>query len=128
MFLSPLDIRVLDDSKGRPTYVLLARFGYFSECLRAEVWVPEGFETDLASVPALGMSLIGGQPGDRAAVIHDYLIASATVDRKTADTVFLEALRVCGVDENVAVTMYNAVSLYTAFSTPAVMHRWEDAI
>lgn len=129
-YLTDLDLRVLDDSTGRPRYVLLRSLGFASAVLNADVWVPEGFETDLASVPAIGMALIGGQPGDRAAVVHDWLVRSNWLPRAQADRVFLEGLRVCGVEEAVAGTMYQAVAAYTAWleahSAPAV--DWEALV
>jgi hypothetical protein len=114
-FLSDCHVKIVDDATGRPVYELTQPFGFYSARIGAEVWVPEGFQTDFASVPALGMALIGGQPGDRAAIVHDYLIKSGQVHRTVADRVFLEALRVSGVPEEVAGTMYHAVAVYTSW-------------
>lgn len=61
--------------------------------------VPRGFETDLASVPALARPLFN--PADpryaRAAVIHDYLLALPDFSPVTAAVAFRDALRAADV-------------------------------
>lgn len=65
----------------------------------AWVRVPCGFETDLASVPALARPFFN--PADprfaRAAVIHDYLLALPDFSPLTAAIAFRDALRAARV-------------------------------
>lgn len=111
-FLSPLDVRIVDDSTGRACYELIAQFGFWSQAFEREFWVPAGTQFDGPSIPQFALWATGATPGLRASCLHDWLIVSRTVDRKIADRVFLEALRVCGVDEVLARTMYEAVRSY----------------
>lgn len=64
--------------------------------------VPKGFITDFASVPFWLDGLIPSfGPWAKAAIIHDYLYATAGLrrglSRAWCDRVFLEALKACGV-------------------------------
>ena len=112
-FLDPLDLRVTNDEGARPEFELLAPFRYWSNRLQRVVTVPAGTTTDGASIPTLGMGLIG-YPGLRAAVIHDHLVTRPDLmPRDEADNVFHEALVVCGVDDVTAALMYTAVAGHT---------------
>lgn len=54
--------------------------------------VPEGFATDLTSVP-LGMrNLVSRFDGIEAAVLHDWFYRTARVQRKQADEIFFTML------------------------------------
>ena len=82
---------------------LITPFTYVSDLL-GEIIVPAGFVTDLASVPWFARWYVSRDGNHtRAAVIHDYLYARASeasfpgISRRTADRVFLEALRACGL-------------------------------
>jgi hypothetical protein len=99
-FLTDLDVRrhVLDTSADkRGTWSLLHRFGYYSELLGHNVWVPKGFVTDFASVPRIPVAfLLAGNSAQEAAVIHDWLytahkVGRLEVTRAMADAVFKEA-------------------------------------
>lgn len=58
------------------------------------VTVPAGFVSDLASIPRLMTPLLPVNDGHRsAAVIHDYLYATQTMPRATADRIFRAAMR-----------------------------------
>ena len=117
-WLDPCDLRVVDDAAGRPVFELLRPFAFWSAACEREFTVPQGTTTDGPSVPILLAPLIGAQSvGFRAAVLHDWLVRSREVERKVADRVFLEALRVCGVAEDVAQAMYAAVAAYTHHTT-----------
>lgn len=109
-FLSDCILRVFDDDDVRPIFILERPLVYQSD-LAGTITVPAGVLTDLASIPQVGMGLIG-YPGARAAVVHDWLI-DTTIDRRTADLVFREALAVCGVPNDKADLMYTAVRLYS---------------
>jgi hypothetical protein len=84
--------------------------------------VPEGFETDFASIPRLVQIVLSPTRGivsnyGRAAVIHDFLYrtgAAATppVSRKAADQVFYEAMLCENVLWPTRFTMWLAVRLF----------------
>lgn len=98
-FLTPLRLERLEDVSrdGRGTWRLLAALGYQSDLIGA-VDVPEGFVTDLASVPRLPVAFfLAGGLAHAAAVVHDWLYTTHATDRATADAVFKEAAQACGV-------------------------------
>jgi hypothetical protein len=80
------------------TYFLDEDLGYRSDDLKLTVMVRAGFETDGASVPGLLRWVASPFAGEHAApaVIHDALYGSQWLDRKTADDIFLEAMRYNG--------------------------------
>lgn len=89
----PLRLSNCLDASGRHvrgSWRLTAPFTFVGR--RGAITVPEGFRTDLASVPRLLHPLF---PPDgeyaEAAVIHDYLCQHSI--RRRADAVFLEVLR-----------------------------------
>jgi hypothetical protein len=99
-FLTDLYVRrhVVDTSSDkRGTWSLTRRFGYRSDLLGAEVWVPRGFVTDFASVPRIPVAfLLAGNSAQEAAVVHDWLytahrVGKLKVTREMADGVFREA-------------------------------------
>ncbi len=75
--------------------------------------VPQGFCTDFASVPRVLWSLVGNPVGRyaAAAVLHDWLYATAPVDRARADALFLEAMGVLGVRWSQRWALYLGVRL-----------------
>ncbi|MDF7806215.1 DUF1353 domain-containing protein [Pontiellaceae bacterium B12219] len=76
------------------------------------ITVPAGFETDFASVPRLFWRII--PPWGRysaAAVVHDYLYATASVTRYEADRIFLDLMKRLGVPLWKRRLMYRAVRL-----------------
>jgi hypothetical protein len=87
-----------EDDAGLP-YTLIAPLVYQSDVLKRDVIVPEGFETDLASIPRGLWNILPKSAGyDKAAVIHDYLYAMNGVTRKQADDVLYEAMGVLNVN------------------------------
>lgn len=76
--------------------------------------VPTGFIFDGASVPKFltGVLPRSGARYDRAACLHDWLYASRQTDRKTADNLFLEAMRSDGVGKFKSWIMYRAVRIF----------------
>ena len=114
-FLSDCYLRIDEDHGARPSFVVASDFRYWSAVAQQEITVPAGATTDGPSIPVLLAPLVGGgMRGLRAAVLHDWLCRSGAVEREMADRVFLEALRVCGVDDNAAQTMYAGVRLYSS--------------
>ena len=87
--------------------------------------VPEGFETDFASVPRLFWRIV--PPWGRyspAAVVHDYLYSTSKVSRKEADGIFLELMGRLGVPLWKRLAMYWAVRLFGWFAWSAHAKRW----
>jgi hypothetical protein len=79
--------------------------------------VPQGFETDFASVPRLFWRIV--PPWGRyspAAVVHDYLYHTAKVSRKEADDIFLELMARLAVPMWKRYVMYWAVRLFGWFA------------
>lgn len=77
------------------------------------VEVPQGFETDFASVPRFFWRIV--PPWGRyspAAVVHDYLYATSKVTRAEADHVFLVLMERLGVPAWKRTIMYWAVRLF----------------
>jgi hypothetical protein len=77
------------------------------------VTVPEGFVTDLASVPQWVWSS-GLRPEGRyayAAIIHDYLYWMQDRPREDADKIFLHAMEDSKVDRVLRERIYDAVNL-----------------
>ena len=96
---------------------LITPFTYRSDLL-GEIVVPEGFVTDLASVPWFARWYVSRDGNHtRAAVVHDYLYARSSeasfpdTSRRTADRVFLEAMRVCNLRPTLARVLYSAVRI-----------------
>jgi hypothetical protein len=95
-FLTGLDARLTDKDS---VWILDKSLVYESD-LVGIVEVPEGFYTDLASVPRIPIAYeaFGGR-AHREAIIHDYLYridSRPVVSFMTANKVFLEAMKVRG--------------------------------
>lgn len=60
--------------------------------------IPEGFQTDLASIPQIFQNVfpVNG-PYSPPAILHDYLYTVQRTTRAQADAIFLEAMESCGV-------------------------------
>lgn len=109
---------------GRPIYCVTASFGYlvrFGGKLHS-VNVPNGFLTDLASIPSLPfMPKPGGSLWDDAAIVHDVACIEARKGirtRREADAIFYHALRERGCRAYTAWVFWAAVrigSLSAAF-------------
>ena len=75
----------------------------------AQIAVPAGYETDLASVPRLPLAyLIAGNRAPKSAVLHDFLY-STRAGRDYADHVFRAAMKAEGVNSFIAQLMYLGV-------------------
>lgn len=75
--------------------------------------VPAGFVSDFASVPRVPFAFwLTGDTAHEAAVVHDWLYVSKIVDKKTADKVFLEAMKETGVAWWRRSVMWAAVALF----------------
>lgn len=74
------------------------------------ITVPRGFTTDFASVPRAFWSLFPpwGTYG-KASVLHDYLYVMQQRPRAECDGIFLEAMKVLGVNIATRTTLWSAV-------------------
>lgn len=83
---------------GRQLFRLDAPLLYESDLLGAVIEVPQGFITDMASVPKLPLAwLLAGGTANEAAVVHDWLYTAHAavarpVTRRQADAIFREAI------------------------------------
>lgn len=120
-FLTKLDQVLLDEDggDGRAIWVLDRPLLYQSD-LVGIIEVPSGFRHDSASVPRIPVAWwLAGDTAHAAAVVHDYLYQAGGVitdakriDRRTADAVFLEAMRCSEVPGWRARVMWLAVRLF----------------
>lgn len=110
-FLTELDCKL----KGDKIWVLTEPLIYQSDLLWAAyrtdyVFVPPGFETDLASVPRVPVAYwFWGGRAHREGVLHDYLYRKDSipvVSLSTANEVFLEAMESRGKSWGVRYPMY----------------------
>jgi hypothetical protein len=77
---------------------LLAPFVYHSDLVNGDITVPEGFETDFASVPRIPMAfLLTGDCSHAASVVHDYLCSLNIYSWDRMDAIFMEAMQVSKV-------------------------------
>lgn len=77
------------------------------------VTVPQGFVTDLASIPQIFFSAL--RPDGEyahAAIVHDYLYWFQPVDRSVADRVLKSAMEDLEVSPATVALIYNAVSAF----------------
>ncbi len=84
-----------------------------SDSIKIEVTVPEGFVTDLASIPSAFWSI--RRPEGRhafAAVVHDFLYWTQTKTREEADNIFKQAMLDSRVGKKEAESLYQAVRFF----------------
>lgn len=105
-FKSTVDVKVKMDG----TFELTSQLEYYSMVVGEWVKVPVGQPTDFASVPWWARWLVS-KVGlhNLAAVVHDYLYRNAKYNRKKADLIFREAMKVLGVSAFKRNLMYAAV-------------------
>lgn len=113
-YITPVDLRLI----GRKRWRVLSGLEYQSDLLGRVVHVPQGFETDLDSVPRLPLVyLIAGEQAPASAVVHDWLLETETPWALSAK-VFREAMAVEGVPAWLRALMYSAVRA----------HGWRKAV
>jgi hypothetical protein len=97
-FTQPLRYENTDRWEGGRRVVRITKgFRYYvgRECSSLYVDIPEGFETDLGSIPRLFWNLISpDSPWSSAYVVHDWLYRDAGPSRAICDRVLYEALGV----------------------------------
>ena len=75
--------------------------------------VPEGFDTDFASIPRIFWGILppAGLYG-KSAVVHDFTYRNALYSRKRCDEIFLEGMEVLSVEPWKCFVIYWAVRLF----------------
>ena len=110
-FLTGLDISVIEDYLYRLEKPLV----YESDVLKATIRVPEGFYTDLVSVPRVPVIYtLWGNRAHHEAVLHDYLYridAEPGASYDEANNVFLEAMKERGKSWYISRFMYWGVCI-----------------
>lgn len=109
LFLLPLTLEYLDGCSWR----LVKPFTFGSVTLERVIELPEGFQTDFASIPRVFWNLLPptGSYG-KAAVIHDFLYRTPFyATRAQADLVLLEAMTDLGVGWWTRQIIYRGVRL-----------------
>lgn len=113
-FMNQLEVKFFEEGASRSRWMLTQPFSYKSDLWDEVITVPQGFITDLASVPRLPLAYwVAGGVGNKAAVVHDWLYSKyceILMDRKVADKIFLEAMKLDGVWGWRRWLMYTAVS------------------
>jgi hypothetical protein len=85
------------------------------ECNKHNVEIPEGFFTDLVTVPTiLGKYFPSTSPITKAAVLHDFIYATGMMSKYDADLLFRKAMGVVGVSLGLRTTAYTAVTLFAS--------------
>lgn len=109
-FITPVKLEVADEKNWKVTAPLL----YESSLYSPTITVPEGFITDLSSVPRLPVVfLLFGDSLKAASVIHDYLYRTQSkLSRELCDKIFLEAAHVSTNSPKKAYCMYLAVRAF----------------
>ena len=84
-----------------------------SDIANMTITVPTGFPTDLASIPRIPIiyELIGNT-SKMASVIHDFLYTSKLVNRKMADSIFLEACVVTHVPSWRRIILWSGIRIF----------------
>lgn len=119
-FTKPLQVENVDERRWK----LLEEFDYFIGAVDSgeSVSVPAGTVTDFASIPRPLWNILPpwGKYG-KAAVIHDFMYSQhqitsngkqVDIERKQADDIFLEAMKVLGVGTVTRYVMYYAVRVF----------------
>jgi|SRR3990167_2545512 len=110
-FTEPLTVTKITGGKWR----VARAFRYYvgAEGSNDFIDVPEGYETDFASVPR-GLWNILPPDGtySQAAVLHDFLYGKRLRPRKECDKIFLEAMKVLKVSWWKRRLMYRAVRIF----------------
>lgn len=101
---------------GFPIFRVIERFTY--QCIDGKtgyyIDVPEGFETDFATVPRIFWSIFPpvGEYAT-AAVLHDYMYRQkCKFDRAVADAIFYQAMKDFGVPKWKAYLMFKIASTF----------------
>lgn len=111
-FTSPAQLELLDAGL---TFRLVAPFEYHVGNLPSVevITVPQGYETDLASIPPIFWPILPPHGKyAKAAIVHDYLYTKGIKSKQYADNIFYEAMGVLGVPYWQRKVMYLAVKYF----------------
>jgi len=109
-FYTPLKVEVLADGRRRK---LIDDLIYYSELLNQYLCVPADFITDYASIPRIFWNILPPSGKyTKAAVLHDYIYNSGIFNKKTADSLFKEAMKALEVDGWKVNAMYYGVDWF----------------
>lgn len=103
----------LQTKSGDGHNVVLAEQLIYTTSWGADIRVPEGSDSDGASVPRLLWRVF--PPFGRywrAALLHDYLYRHTFMTKKVCDGIFYEAMLACKVPKIKAWTIYQGVNLF----------------
>lgn len=110
-FMTKLAVEMIDDDTWKLEHPLV-----YQSDIAGNISVPEGFETDFASVPRIPIAYtLAGDTAHAAAVVHDYLYGDKSVKRSLADAVFEEAMNVSGISWWRRKLMWLAVRTFGGF-------------
>lgn len=110
MFITHLKVELINNEGKK--WRLLSDLIY-EDTKHGIIIVPEGFETDFASVPRIPVVFeLVGDRGHAAATLHDWLYHNGTLKRKEADAVLMQALRDTNVGKPRSVLMYAGVRAF----------------
>ncbi len=100
-----------------PIVCSVSQISASNDATKWDITVPDGFRTDLASIPRAFRS-ITPQIGHHIpiAIVHDYLYRTASEQRATADAIFLAGMEHLGVYWLRRQTMYRAVRAFGGLS------------
>ena len=114
-FTTPLILQMLPDDRWGVHEQFEYHIGEFPG--DDKIIVPTGFVTDLASTPRLLWWLVPpfGKYG-KATVLHDYLYSQRKRSQKKCDEIFIEAMKVLGVNVVKRRAMFYAVRLFGRLS------------
>lgn len=73
--------------------------------------IPEGFESDWASVPRVWWRIVPPHQYPHASLMHDFLYSAEVFDRRKCDDMFYDALRERGASIARAYAMWLAVRI-----------------
>jgi hypothetical protein len=98
-------------------WIVTSPFSYTDQEFNQKINIPSGFITDGASSPRFVIPVVSqwGKHG-RASVIHDWLYRYKPVDRKTADKMFVNAMKLDGVVKWKIFLIHFALQMFGKFS------------
>lgn len=115
-FTTPIKLEILNDGK---TFKLTESFEYHIGNFPSNdiIIVPEGFVTDLMTVPRLVLPFFNPMlpQYSKPSLLHDWLYdtkSGPAFSRKKSDDIFLEAMEVLGVSRVKRVAIYFAVRCF----------------
>ena len=92
----------------KPIYII-----YATEITSYSFTIPNGFKTDLASIPKTFWSIISPLDPEiiKSSILHDYLYSAGTTTKAMADYIFLVSLKEDGCSFVKRQAIYNAVRI-----------------